>query len=1113
MVNNKNEDDDIVVLSESDDDIEVQEVRAPAQHVPGQVPKPVSKPVPEPVPEPVQVRPGPKHEPVDVAANVVDLTSDTTADAQQPTLSEEEIFRQRVLPTLDEHSRNLAMQLLERIQTNKLRFRRDYRDNKRILASLRANIDGLHKRIRMEGRNRMSEMESRLFQSWASAQEQRVRKQDVYESELEDLNAVLSYVRKGRVRNYGLLLSIEVDRLSKVDSVFRMMDEEEGLRYVRGGGDGDGQGHGQVQVQGQGHADQQRLGQAHPRERLPRGYDASTFPRIHYDGTGPSARSTFGGSGMGTPSLFSGPKLGDVYDTQGHANSRDLANLLNNISDDDIAKDKRLGTPPELDVTLLEHQKIGLTWLKKIEESTRGGILADDMGLGKTIQLMALMVARPPPRVSGKIKGPRTTLIVAPVALIYQWEQELLTKIKSEHRLSILVYHGMNRAKTLREPSELSRLDVLITSYGVISQEFKNHFGPDAGREHDQGDGQPPPRPGTANSLFYRAEFYRIILDEAQYIKNKSTLASMACARLNARYRWCLSGTPMQNKVDELYSLLRFLRVEPYCDESKFRREILAGINAASAGSEATETSMAKLRALLKAVLLRRTKDSKVDGQPILRLPPKTIEVQETDFSKEDELEYYKTLETGMANKLNAYVRNDSVGSNYSSILAMLLRLRQACLHPALIERAKLHKAEEQARQRHTEEALAAARRLEPEVVTRVRAIDDFSCPICMDAVDPANVVLLFPCGHDMCSECATDFLQSARQRDGGMTKCLTCRRPIDESKSIDYTTFEMVHVQGMSDDAVRGEWRETRRRVQREAQQRRALLAATKQRVEDAKLFEDDFKDDDKANVNVKNEVKDEVKDEFMDENDMDVDDDFNEFADDSNEFDDQPQDGVKPEPSSTCILDESTVADQMGLNELFPKGWLSSTKIDLCLSRLDAIQNEFPGEKVIIFSQFTSFLDLLEVPLLSRGIEYLRYDGSMSSSDRTTAVRDFFGRPDVRVLLISLRAGNVGLTLTCASHVILMDPFWNPFVEDQAMDRAHRIGQSRPVFVHRLLIKGTVEDRIMALQKKKKELINAALDETGLKKVSKLSRNELLFLFGLNPRGQRDDNVSVPA
>ncbi|KAF5104163.1 hypothetical protein DV451_000903 [Geotrichum candidum] len=185
--------------------------------------------------------------------------------------------------------------------------------------------------------------------------------------------------------------------------------------------------------------------------------------------------------------------------------------------------------------------------------------------------------------------------------------------------------------------------------------------------------------------------------------------------------------------------------------------------------------------------------------------------------------------------------------------------------------------------------------------------------------------------------------------------------------------------------------------------------------------------------------------------------------------------------------------------LSDLFPNGWVSSSKINKCLEIINNVGEKFPGEKVIVFSQFTSLLDFIEIALQQQQSQYLRYDGSMSANSRNQCVIDFFDKPDVPVLLISLKAGNVGLTLTCASHIIIMDPFWNPFVEEQAMDRAHRIGQLRPVFVHRLVIKDTVEGRILELQEKKKKLIEGALDETGLKSIGKLDQKELKFLFGL--------------
>lgn len=119
------------------------------------------------------------------------------------------------------------------------------------------------------------------------------------------------------------------------------------------------------------------------------------------------------------------------------------------------------------------------------------------------------------------------------------------------------------------------------------------------------------------------------------------------------------------------------------------------------------------------------------------------------------------------------------------------------------------------------------------------------------------------------------------------------------------------------------------------------------------------------------------------------------------------------------------------------------------------------------------------------------------MSSNARNEAVTDFTHKRECKIMLVSLKAGNAGLNLTVASQVIILDPFWNPYIEEQAIDRAHRIGQQKPVEVHRILVPNTVEDRILALQEKKRELIEGALDEKASQSIGRLGTRELGFLF----------------
>jgi hypothetical protein len=177
--------------------------------------------------------------------------------------------------------------------------------------------------------------------------------------------------------------------------------------------------------------------------------------------------------------------------------------------------------------------------------------------------------------------------------------------------------------------------------------------------------------------------------------------------------------------------------------------------------------------------------------------------------------------------------------------------------------------------------------------------------------------------------------------------------------------------------------------------------------------------------------------------------------------------------------------------------KNWQTSAKVDKCVELLERFQNE--GQKTIIFSQFVSLLDLLQVPIDEKRWKCERYDGAMNAEARNNAILRFTEQSNTKIMLISLKAGNAGLNLTAASRVIILDPFWNPFIEMQAVDRAYRIGQQNSVQVHRILIRGTVEDRIIELQERKRKLVDSALDEGASKSLGRLNVNQLSYLFGV--------------
>lgn len=169
-------------------------------------------------------------------------------------------------------------------------------------------------------------------------------------------------------------------------------------------------------------------------------------------------------------------------------------------------------------------------------------------------------------------------------------------------------------------------------------------------------------------------------------------------------------------------------------------------------------------------------------------------------------------------------------------------------------------------------------------------------------------------------------------------------------------------------------------------------------------------------------------------------------------------------------------------------------SAKIRMLLKILNDIEGRKEGEKTIVFSQFTGFLDILEPFLDAHGTKFVRYDGSMRNDKRQESLETIKTSSTVRVILISFKAGSTGLNLTCCNNVVLMDLWWNPALEDQAFDRAHRLGQERDVNIFKLIVEETVEDRILDLQNGKRELAKAALSGDGAGNFTKLTMADML-------------------
>lgn len=655
-----------------------------------------------------------------------------------------------------------------------------------------------------------------------------------------------------------------------------------------------------------------------------------------------------------------------------------------------------------LDVRLLPHQVEGLDWLLNCESGKRrGGILADDMGLGKTIQSIALILSHPHPKyaltdsahVDGHKKLPkdmsRATLIVAPLGLIKQWESELKSKTTSlPVDIRVEVHHGTNRTKEARK---LARADVVITTYPLVASEEKN--------------GGP----------LMEVNWWRIILDEAHTIKNSTAKGSQACFNLKGRYRWCLTGTPIQNNLGELQSLFRFLKIKPFDDLPTWKDQIEKPMK-----NGKQDLAMERLRAVLSKVLLRRTKKVLVKkeqekkaageegGNAMLNLPERIVKSVVCEFAP-GERAFYDKLQEKTAKKL-AQLRDGEKLTHYTGALVLLLRLRQACNHPQLLVGKVTKDAEalEAVKPQSVDPNAPAITDGEFDELSNMlgglKVEQTKTCDICLAELSPADG----KAGKERCPDCIQDLaiLEKAKRKEKEerrASKGKTTKKPI---------------------------------------------------RVSAAKRFAD---------------------------------------PEDSDEADESFVSGVSEDPTLLELSDDSLDSDvEDSLH--FP-----SSKITQLLKIL---KHEIANEhKVIVFSQFTSMLDLIEPFLRSARISYSRYDGSMRNDLREASLARLkapcTSSTSVDVLLCSLKCGAVGLNLTAASRVVLLEPFWNPAIEEQAIDRVHRFGQTRDVIVYKFSVRGTVEERVLELQERKRELIQAAMAEGKLSAMSKLGSKELLRLF----------------
>ncbi|KAK4138124.1 hypothetical protein BT67DRAFT_369919 [Trichocladium antarcticum] len=621
------------------------------------------------------------------------------------------------------------------------------------------------------------------------------------------------------------------------------------------------------------------------------------------------------------------------------------------------------------------------------EQHCLGGILADEMGLGKTIQMLSLIhthksnaaiVARKSsrpvltvnqlprlPSAPGRVTvtdAPCTTLVVAPMSLLAQWQSEA-ENASVEGTLRSMVYYGSEKNADLAtlccEANAANAPDLIITSYGVVLSEFSQIASKNGDRANSRG--------------IFSLDFFRVILDEGHNIKNRQSKTARACYEITATHRWVLTGTPIVNKLEDLFSLVRFLRVEPWNNFSFWRTFITVPFE-----SKDFMRALDVVQTVLEPLVMRRTKDMKTpDGKPLVDLPPKKIEIVDIELSKA-ERDVYDYIFTKAKRTFADNVEAGTVMKSFTSIFAQILRLRQSCCHPVLVRNQEIVAEEEEAgaaadaaagladdmdlqsliqRFTATTDDAADSNAFGAHVLGQIRDEAASECPICSE--EPMVDQAVTGCWHSACKNCLLEYIQHQTDRQE-VPRCFQCREPINTRD-----LFEVVRHDDGPDIAMVGE------------------------------------------------------------------------------------------EPRITL--------QRLGVGG-------SSAKVVALIDHLRRIRRENPTMKSVVFSQFTSFLSLIEPALARSGMHFVRLDGSIPQKARAAVLSEFKESKKFTILLISLRAGGVGLNLTSAKTVFMMDPWWSFAIEAQAIDRVHRMGQDDEVKVYRFIVKDSVEQRMLKIQDRKK-------------------------------------------
>mmetsp|Transcript_2774 Transcript_2774/g.5185 ORF Transcript_2774/g.5185 Transcript_2774/m.5185 type:complete len:2007 (-) Transcript_2774:2717-8737(-) len=692
-------------------------------------------------------------------------------------------------------------------------------------------------------------------------------------------------------------------------------------------------------------------------------------------------------------------------------------------------------------VKLREYQQVGLNWLVSIQTRRLNGILADEMGLGKTLQTILLLSYL----ASYKgIWGPH--LIIVPTSCIVNWEVELKRFCPA---FKVLCYYGSaKRRKELRQGwTKTNWHHIVVTSYQLAVQD---------------------------SFAFKRKKWYYLVLDEAHNIKNFQSQRWQTLVNFNTQRRLLLTGTPLQNNLMELWSLLHFLMPHVFRSRKEFSYWFSNPMSSIIEGGNTKKDDLIKrLHGIIRPFVLRRLKKD-VEKQ----MPGKYEHIVKCMLSRRQMFLY----EEFMARSSTRMALQK--GGNYMGMMNVLMQLRKVCNHPDLFEPRSI---------------------ITPFCTDRISMT---TASIIVDALgsksplDKVSDRILYPlwsvgCGEPSYDEVLkqNDFVSTERKR--------LCIEPSLGNKFYDEMSSD--HLDGTQLNVGLSH---LFKHLTFEIAEDRRSTYLFKTKINRGRCDGDTFL--------YPSSLQDAIKIDIFSSGVSSADFSYREVTLTPNqllhlkrtqekEIEQRaselqknflfyvPRAGSKESvlyPLKRSSLDERSLSKLLGsqfevINRdtrplFFPDKRLvqfDSGKLQVLSELLRNLKQD--KHRVLIFTQMSKMLDILEAFLNINGHTYLRLDGATSVDQRQRYMDRFNNDERMFCFILSTRSGGLGINLTGADTVIFYDSDWNPAMDSQAQDRAHRIGQTRDVHIYRLVTEHSIEENILLKAKQKKHLDILVMDE----------------------------------